>query len=77
MKKYLRAIYIIKQIPIAFIRLREKISINDVIEGIQNSDSPLSDLEMPVKFIEIDEMPYLGSGKIDYLKLKDIAKEIF
>lgn len=60
--------------PIAFVRLHEKISINDLIEGIQNGDSPLSDLEMPVKFIEINEMPYLGSGKIDYLKLMDMAK---
>ena len=61
--------------PIAFVRLQEKISIKALIEGIQNSDSPLSDLEMTVEFIEINEMPYLGSGKIDYLKLKDMAKE--
>lgn len=62
--------------PIAFVKLNEDICINDLIDHIQNSDSPLSDLEMPVKFITIEEMPYLGSGKIDYFKLEHMVKRM-
>lgn len=58
--------------PIAFIKVRENTDMKRVIGEIQNGANPLSDLEMPVQFKLLDEMPYLGSGKIDYLSLKKL-----
>ena len=60
-----------------FITLNDNYSISgdDIIMELQNSSHSLTDFEIPTAINVIDEMPYLTSGKIDYLKLIELAKE--
>lgn len=58
--------------PIAFIKVRENTDMERVIGEIQIGANSLSDLEMPVQFITVNEIPYLGSGKVDYMSLKKL-----
>ena len=63
--------------PIAYIILSDafkNITIDKLINEIQNSDAKLSDVEMPVAFCFVDKLPYLSSGKIDYQKILSLHK---
>ncbi len=59
-------------VPIAFIQLSE---VGDEwIEMIVNTLSKvLPSYDMPVKYIEIEDLPLLTNGKIDYRKLEEMV----
>ena len=58
--------------PIAYIILNDgfkNVTSEQLVSQIQNSDSKLSEYEMPIEFHLVDNLPYLSSGKIDYQKI--------
>ena len=58
--------------PIAYVILKDEfknVSKEELIDSIQNSETKLSEFEMPIEFNMVDELPYLASGKIDYQKI--------
>jgi len=63
--------------PIAYVILNDEyknIGIEKLIDEIQNSNAKLSDVEMPIAFNIVEELPYLSSGKIDYQKVLKLHK---
>ena len=56
------------------------VTANDVFDYmslLNEINKSLSDLERPDYVIALDEMPHLNSGKIDYIKLKELAQYDF
>ena len=49
----------------------------DYMSLLNEINKSLSDLERPDYVIVLDEMPHLNSGKIDYVKLKELAQYDF
>lgn len=49
----------------------------DYMSLLNEINKSLSDLERPDYVIALDEMPHLNSGKIDYVKLKELAQYDF
>lgn len=59
---------------IAFVSLKEDIDGNtlDLVNMIQEGNQPLSEIEIPMEIHCLSQMPYLGSGKIDYKALEEL-----
>ncbi len=63
---------------IAFISLDEKnyhYELSTILNDIQNSANPLSDMEYPSRFIQVPSLPYLKNGKVDYRALEQMAQK--
>lgn len=56
--------------PIAFIIAQDTSIIQSTITELEGEQYQLSELEKPSRYIVLDKIPYLGSGKIDYQLLK-------
>ena len=63
--------------PIAYIILSDDfkgMNSAQLVYWIQTSNSKLSEFEMPIEFNIVDNLPYLGSGKVDYQKVLSMHK---
>ena len=86
MSKYVKEVGVIAlnhipyDTPIAFVTLNDEYTGNDItqemiINDIQSSLNPLNDPEMIERLYIVDSLPYLSSGKIDYMTLKLKAEQ--
>lgn len=48
--------------------------LNIIVEEIQLSSLPLSDLEMPTYFESLEKIPYMNNGKVNYIELIEKSK---
>lgn len=62
-------------ISYAFITAEENYDYSKLMSEIENTPQWLSPLEKPNYVIVLDKMLYMNNGKIDYVKLKELAKE--
>lgn len=51
-------------------------SSDDILEHLTSNGTHLSPLEMPSHFIKIKKIPYMNNGKVDYIKLEKLAKQM-
>lgn len=66
----------IEEVPIAYIVLKDtNDNIETVLEEIQVSETPLSEMEYPEHIIRLDALPYMKNGKIDYRTLEREAQK--
>ena len=54
----------------------EDFDIPEVIEGLRQQGLPNIWIPKSDDFVKVDELPLLGSGKLDLLKLKAIVSEL-
>ncbi|MEE8322699.1 MAG: hypothetical protein V3R57_03640, partial [Candidatus Bathyarchaeia archaeon] len=55
----------------------DEAKIPEVLEKLSTMGLPNLFIPRKDRFLKVDELPVLGSGKIDMRKLKSIAKEYF
>lgn len=66
----------IEEVPVAFISLNDgyhNYSISTILNEIQSGTDPLSDMEYPAQVIQVDSLPYMKNGKVDYRVLEQRA----
>lgn len=64
------------EFPVLFAKLKEDhkdMSLEDTTKAVQ---SILGPYEMPIKIILVDKLPSLPSGKIDYMSIESISKQL-
>lgn len=60
-------------ISYAFVTYRDVPNYEKLMKDIMEGPGLLSDLERPDYLVALDDMPYISSGKVDYVKLKEYA----
>jgi len=54
--------------------LKENV-LKEILEKLTNADLPALWKPKPDQFIFVEKLPYLGTGKLDLRKLREIAQE--
>lgn len=64
---------------VAFVTLTDETELipsDEISRIIQEGPNPLSELELPTRFVRLESIPYMNNGKVDYMKLTEISKTI-